>query len=189
MYTVALPFHTGYGFLKQTPSSSQPKAEATRLVTFWVYERMCAHFALRIKSPTNSTLMPCLISLEPSRKPQEPDDDLAQPQHQSKWLKLTLKHHCQTLAVGPLNSCKPKNLKEIKRLSRRGGPDLSDLGTYVLLLTIGTIRPLITKAPSTTAYNWNFQQHLADHGVYPPGYKYPDGQKPAKPNNWLELNE
>ncbi|QSS50919.1 hypothetical protein I7I53_06108 [Histoplasma capsulatum var. duboisii H88] len=50
---------------------------------------MCAHFALRIKSPTNSTLMPCLISLEPSRKPQEPDDDLAQPQHQSKWLKLS----------------------------------------------------------------------------------------------------
>ncbi|EEH09359.1 predicted protein [Histoplasma capsulatum G186AR] len=56
-----------------------------------------------------------------------------------------LKHHCQTLAVEPLNSCKPKNLKEIKRLSRRGGPDLSDLGT-----------PLITKAPSTTAYNRNF---------------------------------
>lgn len=46
-----------------------------------------------------------------------------------------------------------------------------------------------TKTTSTTAYNRNFQQNLVDHGVYPPGYKYPDGQKPAKPNNWLELNE
>ncbi|EDN02670.1 predicted protein [Histoplasma mississippiense (nom. inval.)] len=46
-----------------------------------------------------------------------------------------------------------------------------------------------TKTTSTTAYNRNFQQNLVDHGVYPPGYKYPNGQKPAKPNNWLELNE
>ncbi|OAX82807.1 hypothetical protein ACJ72_02844 [Emergomyces africanus] len=32
--------------------------------------------------------MPCLVSLEPPRKRQEPDDDLEQPQHQSKRLKL-----------------------------------------------------------------------------------------------------
>ncbi|OAX79947.1 hypothetical protein ACJ72_05727 [Emergomyces africanus] len=32
--------------------------------------------------------MPCVVSLEPSRKRQEPNDDLEQPQHQSKRLKL-----------------------------------------------------------------------------------------------------
>lgn len=46
-----------------------------------------------------------------------------------------------------------------------------------------------TKTTSTTVYNRNFEQKLIDHGVYPPGYKYPDGQKPAKPSNWQELNE
>lgn len=46
-----------------------------------------------------------------------------------------------------------------------------------------------TKTTSTTAYNRNFEQKLIDHGIYPPGYKYPDGQKPAKPDNWQELNE
>lgn len=46
-----------------------------------------------------------------------------------------------------------------------------------------------TKTASTTAYNRNFEQKLIDHGVYPPGYKYPDGQKLPKPNNWSELNE
>ncbi|EFE33524.1 uncharacterized protein ARB_07469 [Trichophyton benhamiae CBS 112371] len=46
-----------------------------------------------------------------------------------------------------------------------------------------------TKTTSTTVYNRNFEQKLIDHGVYPPGYKYPDGRKPAKPSNWQELND
>ncbi|KMW68250.1 hypothetical protein BDDG_12689 [Blastomyces dermatitidis ATCC 18188] len=46
-----------------------------------------------------------------------------------------------------------------------------------------------TKTTSTTVYNQNFQQNLVDHDVYPPGYKYFNGQKLAKLNNWLELNE
>ncbi|EDN10698.1 predicted protein [Histoplasma mississippiense (nom. inval.)] len=45
-----------------------------------------------------------------------------------------------------------------------------------------------TKSTSTTPYNRNFQQNLIDHGVYPDGYEYPDGQIPAMPNNWEEIN-
>ncbi|OJD24176.1 hypothetical protein ACJ73_04462 [Blastomyces percursus] len=44
-----------------------------------------------------------------------------------------------------------------------------------------------TKASST--YSRNFQQNLIDHSVYPPEYKYPDGQKPPKPDNWAEIHE
>ncbi|KAF3480819.1 uncharacterized protein GIQ15_06166 [Arthroderma uncinatum] len=46
-----------------------------------------------------------------------------------------------------------------------------------------------TKTTSTTAYNRNFEQKLIDYGVYPDGYEYPDGQLPAMPSNWDEINE
>lgn len=42
---------------------------------------------------------------------------------------------------------------------------------------------------STTPYSRKFQQHLIDHGVFPPEYRYPNGEKPAKPSNWEEINE
>ena len=45
-----------------------------------------------------------------------------------------------------------------------------------------------TSTKSTGPYNRNFQQNLIDHGVYPHGYKYPDGQIPKKPENWEEIN-
>ncbi|KAI9877505.1 MAG: hypothetical protein M1830_003735 [Pleopsidium flavum] len=49
-------------------------------------------------------------------------------------------------------------------------------------------------APTTTTgntrpHNRNFQQNLIDHGVYPYGYKYPDGRIPAKPDNWENINQ
>jgi hypothetical protein len=37
------------------------------------------------------------------------------------------------------------------------------------------------------AYSRNFQQNLIDHKVYPHAYKYSDGQRPAKPDNWEEI--
>ncbi|QSS63142.1 hypothetical protein I7I51_00199 [Histoplasma capsulatum] len=134
--------------------------------------------------------MPCLVSLGPSRKPQEPDDDLAQPQRQLKWLKLSgprpaywdnLSKICST----PKSSYpfhQSMSARSSGRRKRHAGstPDHSDNKATT---------KASTKASSTTAYSRNFQQNLADHGVYPPGYKNPDGQKPAKPNNWLELHE
>ncbi|EGE83164.2 hypothetical protein BDDG_06108 [Blastomyces dermatitidis ATCC 18188] len=46
-----------------------------------------------------------------------------------------------------------------------------------------------TKTSSTSAYSRNFQQNLIDHRVYPPEYRYPDSEKPLKPNNWMKINE
>ncbi|KAK2849601.1 hypothetical protein FQN49_005592 [Arthroderma sp. PD_2] len=46
-----------------------------------------------------------------------------------------------------------------------------------------------TKSSSTTAYNRNFQQNLVDHGVYPDGYEYPDGELPELPSNWDRIHE
>ena len=45
-----------------------------------------------------------------------------------------------------------------------------------------------TNTVSTGPYNRNFQQNLVDGGVYPYGYRYPDGRVPAKPKNWEEIN-
>src|SRR2546423_3017797 len=46
-----------------------------------------------------------------------------------------------------------------------------------------------TSTKSTGPYNRNFQQNLIDGGVYPPAYGYPDGQAPAKPDNWEEIRQ
>lgn len=48
----------------------------------------------------------------------------------------------------------------------------------------------ITKETGTSgAYNRNFAQHLIDHGIYPPGYKFLDGSNVPKPSDWEEFKE
>ena len=42
---------------------------------------------------------------------------------------------------------------------------------------------------STRAYDRAFQQNLTDGGIYPHGYRYPDGLNPPKPENWTEIQE
>ncbi|KAF3492125.1 uncharacterized protein GIQ15_01642 [Arthroderma uncinatum] len=131
----------------------------------------------------------------------------------TRQLQARLERRHQTLTLDPLINCKAESLSKIKRLSRQGGPDLSDLRNfpdphipyYQSMSTNSSGRRKrragtppdnsnnsnnkTTKTTSTTAYNRNFEQKLIDYGVYPPGYKYPDGQKPEKPNNWSEVNE
>ena len=51
-----------------------------------------------------------------------------------------------------------------------------------------TTKPSTDVSRSTGPYNRNFQQNLIDHGVYPEGYEYPDGQTPPRPGNWEEIN-
>jgi len=46
-----------------------------------------------------------------------------------------------------------------------------------------------TTTKSTGPYDRGFQQNLIDGGIYPHGYRYPDGRVPAKPNNWDEINQ
>ncbi|EQL28001.1 hypothetical protein, variant 2 [Blastomyces dermatitidis ATCC 26199] len=135
--------------------------------------------------------------------------------HNQRYL-TELNKGCEPVQFAPdfLHDCAPSCLKQIKRISRLGGPDLSDLRNYPKPQnfcdqpmnsnksssrsrkrraesppsqtgdTKGT-----TKSTSTTAYSRNFQQHLIDHGVYPPEYRYPDRRKPSKPSNWTEINE
>ncbi|OJD28049.1 hypothetical protein ACJ73_00555 [Blastomyces percursus] len=129
----------------------------------------------------------------------------------TRQLQTRLERHNQTLA-DPLIKYEPESLSKIKRLSRQGGPDLSDLRNfpdphilfYQSMSTNSSDRRKrragtppesnnsnnkTTKTTSTTAYNRNFEQKLIDHGVYPKGYEYPDGRVPGKPNNWEEINE
>ncbi|KAM5444625.1 hypothetical protein MferCBS31731_000079 [Microsporum ferrugineum] len=136
----------------------------------------------------------------------------SRPQHShrplTRRLQNTLKRRCQTPIPDPLNDCKPEVVREIKRLSRRGGPDLSDLRDYPYphipfyqsmstKSSQGRKRPaeppsesqVKTTTKTSTAYNRNFQQHLTQHGVYMKGYMYPDGRMPVKPNNWEHINE
>ncbi|WEW59122.1 hypothetical protein PRK78_004591 [Emydomyces testavorans] len=100
-----------------------------------------------------------------------------------------------------LSSCSPDCLKQIKQFSRHGGPDLSDLRSFPEnkghfempkrpSADAGSSYNTQTKRTSrgSGSYSRCFEQHLIDHGVYPAGYRYPDGQRPEKPRNWKEIN-
>ncbi|RJE22369.1 hypothetical protein PHISCL_05311 [Aspergillus sclerotialis] len=106
-----------------------------------------------------------------------------------------------------LRDCAPSCLKELKRLSRLGGPDLSDLRNHpepdnlnepmgrkrkrALSQSLSSSRSGTPKEITRTinTYSRNFRQHLIDHGVYPDGYEYPGGRIPALPDNWDDINK
>ncbi|OJD24959.1 hypothetical protein ACJ73_03671 [Blastomyces percursus] len=118
------------------------------------------------------------------------------------------------LAPDPLRDCSPECLKQIKRFSRLGGPELSDLRNYPKPESI-LKRPMTRSKPSSrsrkrragslssksrdtghttntrssTPYSRNFQQNLTDHGIYTPEYRYPNREKTLWPNNWDEIKE
>jgi hypothetical protein len=46
-----------------------------------------------------------------------------------------------------------------------------------------------TAGGRTSAYNPGFEQNLIKHGVYPYGYRHPDGQRAPKPDNWEEVQQ
>ncbi|PYH88588.1 hypothetical protein BO71DRAFT_132180 [Aspergillus ellipticus CBS 707.79] len=95
-----------------------------------------------------------------------------------------------------LRSRSPRRLKAIKRYSLRGGPDTSDLRSYPQPITTSLDSSseeisLLDSAMARriTAYSANFEQHLIDHGIYPSGYEYPDGQEPEPPENQDAIHE
>ena len=45
-----------------------------------------------------------------------------------------------------------------------------------------------TTTKSTSPYDRNFEQKLIDGGVYPAGYRHPNGQAAMKPENWEEIH-
>ncbi|PLB47721.1 hypothetical protein P170DRAFT_317102, partial [Aspergillus steynii IBT 23096] len=105
------------------------------------------------------------------------------------------------LVADVINTCTPTQLKELKRSSRHGGPDNSDLRDYPFpdIVDVYSVDPTTTmqstnsrgteKSPPTkkkrltTAYCANFEQHLIDYYVYPPKFQRPDGSWPAAPRN------
>ncbi|KAM5485176.1 hypothetical protein McanCB56680_002096 [Microsporum canis] len=157
--------------------------------------------------------MAFLYPLEQSHKQQKTDDDYfdLQTTASAEWTKdqpthssfqAALKRRYQTLASDPSGSCSPKALREIKRLSRRGGPDLSDLRGIPLYQPMDTnlgCRKRRANSPPpgessykrtttvTAAYNRNFEQKLVDRDIYLDGYDHSDGQPPATPNNMDEI--
>ncbi|KAL5338945.1 hypothetical protein BJX70DRAFT_398146 [Aspergillus crustosus] len=106
----------------------------------------------------------------------------------------------QLFAPDFLRSCSTASIKEIKRLSRYGGPDLSDIVgcTIPANLTDYSMEPVSSgskgststpKTGKTTIYDRNFEDHLADNGVSFPSSRYPDGSKPLKPVNFEGIRE
>ncbi|KAI9779878.1 MAG: hypothetical protein M1816_003325 [Peltula sp. TS41687] len=104
---------------------------------------------------------------------------------------------------------------QLKRFARQGGPDLTDLrgfpepgkalstghamppsqstsrtrtkSTNTLGETTG--RTSTSKTKRASPYDPNFEQHLIDHGVYPPNYEFPDNREAQRPSNEEELLE
>ncbi|KAI9675677.1 MAG: hypothetical protein M1817_001044 [Caeruleum heppii] len=112
-----------------------------------------------------------------------------------------------------LSRCSSKDLEGIRLFARHGGPDLRDLSGYrkpvdPLKWTMSSSQPssqrparssksaastkpttITTTSRKSRAYDRNFQQNLIDGAVYPHGYRYPDGRRPMRPDNWKEINE
>ncbi|KAK5071432.1 hypothetical protein LTR70_010554 [Exophiala xenobiotica] len=135
------------------------------------------------------------------------------PQTRPPITRLPKKSQLVTPAVKYLHECNTSILKDLKRVSRQGGPDMSELrGRSELsnpLIRAKNPHRSVSRIPrqsskaasssqqstntsntrSTGPYNRNFQQNLIDGGVLPDGYEYPDGQIPTLPSNWEEINQ
>ncbi|KAL3462633.1 hypothetical protein BJX64DRAFT_276975 [Aspergillus heterothallicus] len=108
-----------------------------------------------------------------------------------------------TFAPDFLRNCSATNLKGVKRLSRCGGPDLSDIKDYPAPADFyqysmdatnsnskrHTTKRTKLKTNATTAYDPHFEQHLIDNGVFTPFSKYPHGTEPSKPKNLKEIQQ
>ncbi|PYH89601.1 hypothetical protein BO71DRAFT_487808, partial [Aspergillus ellipticus CBS 707.79] len=94
-----------------------------------------------------------------------------------------------------LRTCTPTGLKNIKRFSRSGGPDLTDLRNTRPLETSdndnhsSTPEDTDPSVRSISTYSRNFYQHLIDHHILPAEYIYPDDRLPDEPNNANAITE
>ncbi|EGE04188.1 hypothetical protein TEQG_03219 [Trichophyton equinum CBS 127.97] len=93
------------------------------------------------------------------------------------------------------DSYSQNELLEIKKLSRYGGPNLSDLRNFLdpRIANADIERhnsdiSSVTRATSSI-YNGNFEQNLIEYGIYPDEYMFPEGQITAVPDNLDEINK
>ncbi|PYH86994.1 hypothetical protein BO82DRAFT_324311 [Aspergillus uvarum CBS 121591] len=99
-----------------------------------------------------------------------------------------------TFAPDFLRNCSTARLKEVRRFSRCGGPDLSDIRDYPAPAHFDQYSmdpddpsPKRTTTKGSTAYDPHFEGHLNDHGIFMPSGTYPDGTKPPRPANIAEI--
>ncbi|KAL2870697.1 uncharacterized protein BJX67DRAFT_390487 [Aspergillus lucknowensis] len=105
-----------------------------------------------------------------------------------------------TFAPDFLRTCSTTCLQEIRKFSRCGGPDLSDIrnhpapsnfNEYSMDPTSSNSAPPTayteTKPKNTTVYDKHFEEHIENHGVYLPLSTYPDGTEPSEPENFAEI--
>ncbi|CAJ2500311.1 Uu.00g031640.m01.CDS01 [Anthostomella pinea] len=118
-------------------------------------------------------------------------------------------------AVEYLGQSMPSRLKQIKRFSREGRPNLSNLQGFRGEPSVSSEGQVMsssqsslgrrkrgsasrsknsastlntTTTKSTSPYDRAFQQHLIDYGIYPDGYEYPDDRgAPPQPTNMDEI--
>ncbi|KAL4877608.1 hypothetical protein BJY04DRAFT_221980 [Aspergillus karnatakaensis] len=102
-------------------------------------------------------------------------------------------HTSFTFAPDFLRTCPPSRLEEIRKLSRRGGPDLSDIRDHPTPAhsTDQSIDPTTSASQSavdtesnTSCYDQHLEEHMENHGVYMPHYFYRRDIKPPKPANY-----
>ncbi|PLB50307.1 hypothetical protein P170DRAFT_445640 [Aspergillus steynii IBT 23096] len=95
-----------------------------------------------------------------------------------------------------LRNCSATCLQEIRKLSRRGGPDLSGIRNYPAPAhfsqdsmdpTDSSLERSTQKTGNTTVYDPHFESHLYDHGIFMPNSTYPDGTKPCTAENIAEI--
>ncbi|KAF5229497.1 hypothetical protein FANTH_14173 [Fusarium anthophilum] len=107
-----------------------------------------------------------------------------------------------------LRQSSPADRTRVKHFARNGGPNLNDLRGYRLPNNhdMGSSQTSLgrrkrgsrspdksntttntTTTRSTGPYDRDFQQHLIDHNIFPPGYEYPDGREPSEPDNIDEI--
>ncbi|KAL4794333.1 hypothetical protein BDV19DRAFT_379616 [Aspergillus venezuelensis] len=99
-----------------------------------------------------------------------------------------------TFAPDSLRNCSTACLKEVKRFSCCGGPDLSDIRDYPApahfdqySMDPADSSPKRTTTKGSTTYDPHFDGHLNDHGSFMPSGTYPDGTKLSKPESIAEV--
>ncbi|KAH8429985.1 uncharacterized protein LDX57_007657 [Aspergillus melleus] len=101
-----------------------------------------------------------------------------------------------TFAPDYLRNCSATCLQEIRKLSHRGGPDLSDIRNYPAPVhfsqhsmdpTNSSSRGPTPKTGNTTVYDPHFESHMANHGIFLPDARYSDGTKVGEPENMADI--
>ncbi|KAH8708369.1 hypothetical protein GQ44DRAFT_743207 [Phaeosphaeriaceae sp. PMI808] len=119
----------------------------------------------------------------------------------SQWKRKESNLRPTKRASDTFSSLTAGHMYDLKRFARHGGPNINDLRGYRLPQSrlhrtprdstyASSSNPTeeTTSTKKSSPYDRDFQQHLTDYHIYPPRYRFPDGRRPPKPENWEEIN-